>query len=303
MRTICTNLECLQEYQVKPEALGKLARCPQCNSVFKVEEFHDSTKAYELIADEDDQSLDSTEVVAEASMEAEPTQSATQTVKRKTREIIEARIRNIRIEAKKVIPLLESSYNRGNNESDTRLIIDSMLKDILGYQIDDIRTEQKVNGRRADYVLSVNGEDCIVIEAKAITNCLKPNHIYQATAYGAYAGIKWVILTNGIVWMLYRITTGEKLGHELIFTVSLLDGLDEEEAEHFYLISRDGMCRKHLLEKRWQKIWALNPDNLREALLSEEVVSKVRTTLTKQTGYRVTNEELKQVLISRAMLG
>lgn len=298
MKTICTNLECLQDYHIKPEALGKLVRCKRCNTIFKIEELQEPVNTSDLFLEEDE-----TEA---ANVEAECLSSeATRTIKRKsTKEIIQEKIKGIRIATTEIIPSLKNSYDKGENESDTRLLIDLTLTKVLGYQIDnDIKTEQKINGKKADYVLSVNGEDCIILEAKAIRSPLKENHIYQATAYGAYAGIKWVVLTNGLVWMLYRVSTGEKLAHDLIFTINLLDGLDEEEAEHFYLISKDGMSRKHLLEKAWQKIWALNPENLTDALLSEDVISKVRVALTKQTGYKVTNEELRRVLMSRTLFG
>lgn len=105
-----------------------------------------------------------------------------------------------------------------------------------------------------------------------------------------------MILTNAIVWQLYRISTGERIEHDLVFTIDLLDGLDRQEAEYFYLISRDGMSRKNLLEQRWQKIRALSSENIVSVLLDEEILTKIRTTLTKRTGYKVTNDELRQVL-------
>ena len=62
-----------------------------------------------------------------------------------------------------------------------------MLQNILGYKIEDIKTEQKIEGRKADYVLSVKNEDVIVMEAKKIGMSLRDRHIFQATSYGAYS--------------------------------------------------------------------------------------------------------------------
>ncbi len=145
--------------------------------------------------------------------------------------------------------------------------------------------------------MSIKGEAVMVIEAKKIGMALKENHIFQAAAYGAYAGIKWVVLTNALVWQLYRISTGEKIQHDLVFTIDLLDGLDREEAELFYLISKEGISRKNLLEQRWEKIRALSTENIINVLLDEEVLSKIRTTLIKRTGYKeITKEELRTIL-------
>ena len=171
-----------------------------------------------------------------------------------------------------------------------------MLQRVLGYSLDDIKTEQKVEGKRADYVLSVNGEDCLIIEAKKIGMPLKQNQIFQATSYGAHSGIRWVILTNAIVWQLYHLSFGEKIETDLVFSIELRDGLDDDEAYYFYLLSKTGMARKQLLEKLWQKISALCYDNIVNAILTDDVISKIRATLSKQTGCRITNEELRASL-------
>lgn len=298
MRTICTNLECLQVYQIKPESLGKLTRCKNCNTVFQIEEFKEGPDPLDLFADEDEsetEDANNTEIEASAPV-------TTKTVKRKTKEIIAEKIREIKLEANKIRPNLKRASDNGANESDTRLLIDDILQYVLGYQKEDIKTEQRINTKKADYVISISCENRIIVEAKAIRNCLAEKHIDQAIHYGALAGIPWVVLTNGWVWQLYRISFDDKLSSTLIFTIDLLDGLDSEEADHFYLISKHGMSKKYLLEKKWQKISALSSENLREALLSEEVVSKIRNALLKQTGYKVTNEEIRCVLMSRELV-
>lgn len=311
MKTICTNPECLQTYNVKPEALNKLVRCKKCNSIFKIEPYEELVNSSKILIEDvtnnDTENISDSEASSNSSatsdstdpeaVQPDTTSKSGGTKKKTNKEIIEAKAQVIQLEIKKIIPLLFAAYERQENESGTRVLINKILEDVLGYTFkDNIKTEQKINGKLADYVLSINNEDIIVIEAKAIKTSLKEKHIYQATTYGAYAGIKWVVLTNGLVWMLYRISTGEKISHDLVFTVDLLDGLDDEEAKYLYLISYDGMCRGRLLENLWQKIWALSPENLTVALLSDDVISKVRTTLTKQTGYKATNEEIRQIL-------
>jgi len=293
MKTICPNLECLQVYHVKSEALGKMTRCKQCNTVFTVEAMPDPVDVTELFAGED------TETVEEE-VECSTSGGVGTATRRKTKEIIADQVANITQAIKKVRPKLLKSYENEDNESQTRrLIIDRILTDVLGYAGEDITTEYKVLNDSIDYVLSAKGEPCILVEAKAITKPLGKKEEKQATKYGKLTGIKWVVLTNGIVWRLYHIAGNAQSTPDLVFTIELLDGLDEEEASHFYLISKHGMCRKHLLEKRWQKISALSPENLTSAILSEEVINKIRITLTAQTGYRVTNEEIRQTLVSR----
>jgi predicted type IV restriction endonuclease len=282
MFTICTNGDCNQKYKIKPEMLGAMARCKKCNNIFNIEEYVQKPKVLDL----------------EPPEEETPKEESSEEGKRRRspKEVMQEHIEHIKKEVDRIIPRLNLSYEKKENESDTRLLINKMLQNILGYKIEDIKTEQKIEGRRADYVLSVNNEDVIVIEAKKIGMCLRERQIFQATSYGAYSGIKWALLTNALVWQLYHISTGDKIETDLIFTIDLMDGLDDEEAQCFYLISKHGISRKNILDNLWRKISTLCYDNIVSAILSDEVIAKIRTTLKKQTGYRVADDELRAAI-------
>ncbi|HEY9881593.1 MAG TPA: type I restriction enzyme HsdR N-terminal domain-containing protein [Leptolyngbyaceae cyanobacterium] len=290
MKTACINSECQQKYNVDPAMIGRIARCKRCNTIFTVEEYVEPSKGLDFILD--DESSDNNQEEQEDSSDAEKSKR-----RRTSQEIINDRIHHIKQSVKESIPLMMQLIQNGANETETRHGIEVILKEALGYDlVSDIRKEHSIKGLKADYVVKIKEEDTIVIEAKKVGLCLKKSHVYQATNYGALVGLKWVVLTNGVVWQLYRITQGEQYDHHLIFTIDLLDGLSDEEAEFFYLISKDGMSRRNLLENRWQKILALGKQNLLNVLLSEEVIAKIRTTLAKETGYKATDEEVKTAL-------
>jgi hypothetical protein len=69
---------------------------------------------------------------------------------------MEENIALIKHETKDFLPRLNKSLEKQESESDTRLLINIMLQKILGYKVEDIRTEQKIEGIRADYVISIN---------------------------------------------------------------------------------------------------------------------------------------------------
>jgi len=196
---------------------------------------------------------------------------------------MEEQIEEIKSAVNEFLPRLDASLHNQDNESDTRLLIDKMLQDVLGFRIEDIKTEQRIEGRRADYVLQINGQDVLIVEAKRIGMALRENQIFQASAYAAYSGLKWVVLTNAIVWQLYHVSTNDRVATELVFTIDLKDGLDDDEAFNFFLISKNGLSRKNLLDKAWQKISALCYDNIVEAILTDGVITRIRTTLAKAT--------------------
>ena len=276
MRTKCPNTECRQVYKISAAILGSNARCKKCNTVFCVEEYVQSHQIIDLEPESEN-----------------PGEGVGKTKRRSTKEIMEEHIERIKDETIGFLSRLNVSLDNKENESDTRLLINKMLQKILGYTLEDIKTEQKIQGRRADYVLSIGGADVLVIEAKRIGMALREQQTFQATSYGAHGGIKWVILTNAMIWQLYRISTGDKIETDLVFTIDLRDGLDDEEAYWFYLISKHGMSRKNILDNLWRKISALCYDNIVNVILTEDVVVKIRTNLTKQFSCKLTNEEVR----------
>ncbi len=282
MKTMCPCDDCNQKYKIRSDLLGSMARCKKCNTVFKVEEYTPAPPIIELTLDDENQKE------VEDSSKKKKRKSPTQ--------VMEENLAKIKREILDFIPRLETSLERQDNESDTRLLLDRIFQRILGFTLDDIKTEQKIEGRRADYVLSINGEDVIVIEVKRIGMNLREKQIFQATSYGAYSGIKWALLTNAVVWQLYHISTGEKIEHNLVFSIDLRDGLDDEEVQQFYLISKAGMSRKKLLDNTWKKMSALCYDNIVNAILNEQVVSKIRTVLNKENKVRLTDDDVRSTI-------
>jgi hypothetical protein len=260
--------------------VGKNARCKKCNTVFTVETYVAPAKRIEPEATGAEAAQDS----------AGKGVSGYKTVQERKEECI----RTVTEAVESIIPSLQAALERKDSLSDTRLIIVNMLQSVLGYGFEDIKVEHKKDDLKADYVLSVKWEDVIVVEAKRIGMTLKEKHLDSAVKYGRGTGIPWLILTNAFIWQLYRIPEDESAAPVLVFTVDLRDGLDEEETEYFYMISHEGMTRRHLLEKMWKRISALNYENLMNVIVSEPVIQKIRTTLQKETGYRADEAELKQ---------
>ena len=285
MFTECTNVNCKQRYGIKPEMIGLMARCKKCNNVFNVEQYVEPPKPVDL----------ETTDAASGTSSCDETNDQTRR-RRSPKEIMAEQIACLTKNVNLYIPKLNLAFKKQENESNTRILIDHMLQEILGYSLDDISTEQKIEGRRADYVLSAGGNEVMVIEAKRVGVQLRDSQMFQATSYAAYSGIKWAVLTNGMVWQVYHISTGEKIETDLIFTIDLMDGLSDEEALHFYMISKQGIIRKNLLEASWRKIRALSFESILSAILSEDVVSKIRKVLSSQTGYKVNHEELRSAI-------
>lgn len=199
------------------------------------------------------------------------------------------------------LPAIRSALNQRQNESSTRLLLDRLLQDALGYPISSIKTEQNIQGRKADYVLIVDDRDALVIEVKRIGMSLKDRQIFQATAYGAYAGIRWALLTNLVEWQLYRVSVSDKIESHLVFSVDVRAGLDNDAAYYLALISREGLSRPDLLETLWSRINALSDESLIRVFLHERVLERIRRILSHQSGCALSVEEV-QAAVERLLV-
>lgn len=90
------------------------------------------------------------------------------------------------------------------DESGTRIMINTFLTSILGYQeLEEIKTEYMIKGTYADYIVQIDGKRHFLVEVKAFSLELSDKHLRQAINYGANEGIEWAILTNGRQFQLY----------------------------------------------------------------------------------------------------
>ena len=194
------------------------------------------------------------------------------------------------------IPQIQAAVEGQINESNTRMIIDKILMDVFGYQMEEIKAEQEVQGRRADYVLAIDNRDTIVAEVKKAGLPLRHRHVFQATSYGAYSGIRWALLTNLTTWQVYHISTQDKVEANLVFSVNLLPGVKLEDCERLLLISRYGISRKGALEKNWKEVSALTHESIIRAILTEDVISKIRVAIKRDTGCSFENNQIQPVL-------
>ena len=105
--------------------------------------------------------------------------------------------------------ILTDSKERDVNESDTVTIITDMLEEIFGFdKYTDITREYAIQGTYCDLAIKTGKMVDYLIEVKAIGLDLKDNHLKQAVNYASREGIKWVVLTNGILWQIHRVTLG-----------------------------------------------------------------------------------------------
>jgi hypothetical protein len=105
-------------------------------------------------------------------------------------------------------------------ESSTRIIINHLLTDVFGYkELYDIKTEYPIQGGYIDYLIELNRNKKLVIEAKSISTNFTNKHLRQAIYYGATVGSDWIILTNARTLDLYKIKYSKPLRVTRMFSI------------------------------------------------------------------------------------
>ena len=173
----------------------------------------------------------------------------------------------------------------GRNEADTRIMTNSLLTEVFGYQeLEEIKTEFRIKGEYADYVVQLKRKKHFVVEVKSIELDINEKHLRQSLAYAANEGIDWILLLNGREVQLYRVNFGKPITTTLIFKLNLMDSDDFKKAPDLLWNLTKKAVEKGELESFWKRTTALNSANLVKYVYSEEIVKRLRSDLKDQTG-------------------
>jgi hypothetical protein len=196
-------------------------------------------------------------------------------------------------------PILADAKKRDVSEADTSGIICDMLGDILGYdKYKDVAHEVGIRGTKVDLAVSADGDKRFLIEVKAAGIDLKDSHVKQAIDYGANDGIEWVLLTNGIVWRLYKIHFGKPIDKILVCAVDVLtdDRKSEETLEFFGNLSCEYFSKQCMADWLEQKQFT-GKFVLAATILSEPMLRELRRMLRRlSSGLKIDVDVLRSVL-------
>jgi hypothetical protein len=196
-------------------------------------------------------------------------------------------------------PIVAAARSRDVNESDTVTIVTDMLHGIFGYdKYADITSEHAIRGTYCDLAVKVDGSIAMLIEVKAIGLDLKDQFVKQAVDYAANEGIEWVVLTNAVLWRIYRVSFGKPIDHEQVFQFALsdLNAKDEDDVELLWLLVKEGWQKARLGEYH-ARCQVLSRFTFGALLLSEPILDTLRREVRRVApGIKVQNEQISQIL-------
>ena len=202
---------------------------------------------------------------------------------------------------KRFQPILNAAKSRDVGESDTVTIIVDMLAEIFGYdKYSEITSEHAIRGTYCDLATKIDNVLQFLIEVKAIGIDLKEQHVKQAVDYAANQGVDWVVLTNGIVWRIYKVTFAKPISAEVVIEVnfSALNAKNEKDIDSLYLFCKEGWIKSVLGEYHSQK-QALSRFYIGAMVLTDPVLQVLRRELRRMfPDVRIEVDEIQSVLTS-----
>lgn len=202
---------------------------------------------------------------------------------------------------KKFQPILTAAQAHEANEADTVKIITDMLSEIFGYdKYTEITSEKAIRGTFCDLAIKVNDVTQSLIEAKAIYQDLKEGFVKQAVDYASNDkdGIDWVVLTNGVIWRVYKVIYSKPVDHELVVEIKFLelDHRNSDDVEMLFLYTKESWS-KSALSDFYEKKQALSRFSIGAVLLTEPVLTVLKRELKRiSPDIKIDADQIRSVL-------
>ena len=200
--------------------------------------------------------------------------------------------------------VLKKAKDRDVNESDTVSIVTDILADVFGYdKYLEVTSEFAIKSTYCDLAIKIDGNIEFLIEVKAIGIDLKDNHLSQVVNYAANHGTQWIILTNGLIWEIYKIRFERPIGCDLVCTIDFPEIIakKKEDQEKLFIICKEGL-NKGARKDFFEKVQSVNRFVAGALIRNDAVVNVIRKELRKMSpGIKVDNMEIGKLLQSEVL--
>jgi len=207
-------------------------------------------------------------------------------------------------EVRKYQKVLKAAKDRDINESDTVQIITDMLSSLFGFdKYTEITSEYAIKSTYCDLAVKVEDKVYFLIEVKAIGLNLKEIHVRQAVGYGAQHGIQWVVLTNGVIWEIYRIKFDRPIVNELLCSIDFLElnPRKKDDQNKLFLLCKEGLS-KAVIEDYHEHLKSVNKYIISAILQTEQGLNLIRRELRRVSpGLKVEIDEITNILVNEVL--
>src|SRR5207249_2979138 len=141
----------------------------------------------------------------------------------------------------------------------------------------EVTSENSIRGTYCDLATKVDGALQWLIEVKAIGQELKDSYVKQAIDYAANQGVDWVVLTNGVLWRIYKVLFAKPINQELLCEIEFmrLQPRDPNSLDELYLLTKEASV-KSVLGDYFDQKQALSRFSIAATVMSEPVLNLIR---------------------------
>ena len=179
--------------------------------------------------------------------------------------------------------ILSLLFKDDENEADTITIVKDILAEVFGYdKYQEITSGYQQQDKYCDIGIRINNKLVMMIEVKAIGMILKSEHLEHAVNYAADNDNNWVILTNGIQWNIYYISSKIDAGivTEYICSFNLLEDQIDDYLTKIYCLSKPAIKINGLAKLR-RYVSIMNEYFITSVLLSDPILTQLKLELKK----------------------
>jgi Type I restriction enzyme R protein N terminus (HSDR_N) len=194
--------------------------------------------------------------------------------------------------------ILGQAMKKDSSEGDTVTIVTDMVADILGYdKYQHLSSEHAIRGTYVDLMVSTDNKPRFLIEVKAVGLDLKDSYIKQAVDYAANKGVEWVVLTNGVLWRIYRVVFAKPIDKVLVCELNALEAncKGPEAIECFGNLSFETFS-KDVLSDWFHEKQITSKFAVAALLLSDAILDAIRLQIRRLSKINMDIDDLKSLL-------
>ncbi|MFY9835673.1 MAG: type I restriction enzyme HsdR N-terminal domain-containing protein [Xanthobacteraceae bacterium] len=194
--------------------------------------------------------------------------------------------------------ILAQAMKKDSSEGDTVVIVTDMISNILGYdKYGDLSNEHAIRGTYVDLMVSADNKPRFLVEVKPVGTELKDSYIKQAVDYAANKGVDWVVLTNGIVWRVYKVVFAKPIDKVLVCELNALTANPKspEAIECFGNLSLEAFSKDQLSDWFHEK-QITSKFAIAALVLSDEILDSLRLQIRRMSQVRIDTDELRSLL-------
>ncbi len=181
--------------------------------------------------------------------------------------------------------ILKTAKDKDIKEANTVTYVVDMLEKIMGWdKFSEITREYETQGQYCDIGIKIDEKPYILIEVKAIGIKLNERHLKQAVSYALTSDTDWVVLTNGIDWMLYKVLNVKPTKIEQVFSLNFLEinSKDHKAIEQIFSLCKESLT-KSILSQVLEETQVTNRFVIASLIQAEPVLNVIKREIKKMS--------------------